>query len=68
MVKLPLNISKTKDGLKYNNKKVKFFILKEDPLNLPWKKLNVDVVLECSGVFTSKEKSSAHLSCWCKEK
>ena len=28
---------------------------------LPWKKLKIDVVLECSGVFASKEKSYGHI-------
>ena len=32
-----------------------------NPENLPWKKLNIDVVLECTGFFASKEKASAHL-------
>ena len=32
-----------------------------DPAKLPWRELGVDVVLECTGLFTSKEKSSAHL-------
>ena len=32
-----------------------------NPAELPWKDLGVDVVLECTGVFTSKEKASAHL-------
>ena len=32
-----------------------------DPSKLPWKDLGVDVVLECTGLFTSKEKASAHL-------
>ena len=32
-----------------------------DPAKLPWKTLGVDVVLECTGLFTSKEKASAHL-------
>src|SRR5690606_15897597 len=32
-----------------------------DPAELPWADLNVDVVLECTGFFTSKEKASAHL-------
>ena len=63
---LPINISKTKDGLKYNNKKVLFYSEK-DPVNLPWKKLKVDIVLECSGVFTSKEKSSAHIAAGAKK-
>src|SRR6266536_2817861 len=38
-------------------------ILKErDPANLPWKKLDVDVVLESTGLFTSREKAELHLS------
>lgn len=33
-----------------------------DPAALPWKKLGVDLVLECTGVFTSKEGASKHLT------
>jgi glyceraldehyde 3-phosphate dehydrogenase len=33
-----------------------------DPANLPWKKLEVDIVLECTGIFRSKAKAGAHLS------
>ena len=32
-----------------------------DPAQLPWKDLNIDIALECTGLFTSKEKASAHL-------
>ena len=32
-----------------------------DPSKLPWAEMNVDVVLECTGFFNSKEKASAHL-------
>ncbi|SFI55877.1 type I glyceraldehyde-3-phosphate dehydrogenase [Aerobium aerolatum] len=32
-----------------------------DPANLPWGELGVDIVMECTGIFTSKEKASAHL-------
>jgi glyceraldehyde 3-phosphate dehydrogenase len=32
-----------------------------DPAKLPWASLGVDVVLECTGLFTSKEKASAHI-------
>src|SRR4051794_11536910 len=32
-----------------------------DPAQLPWKDLNVDIALECTGLFTTKEKASAHL-------
>lgn len=58
--KLHVDITKYKDGLKYKNKKIQFFSEK-DPNKLPWKKLKVDVVLECSGVFSSKEKAAAHI-------
>ena len=33
-----------------------------DPAKLPWKDLNVDIALECTGIFTSKDKASAHLT------
>ena len=32
-----------------------------NPAELPWKELNVDIALECTGIFASKEKASAHL-------
>lgn len=32
-----------------------------DPLQLPWQELGVDIVFECTGIFTSQEKASAHL-------
>jgi len=38
-----------------------------DPAKLPWKELGVDVVLECTGLFTSKAKTSAHLSAGAKK-
>ena len=34
----------------------------KDPTKLPWKDLGVDVALECTGIFTKKEKASAHLN------
>lgn len=38
-----------------------------DPSNLPWAKLDVDVVHECTGHFTSKEKSQAHIKAGAKK-
>lgn len=37
------------------------------PENLPWKKLGIDIVLECTGFFTSKEKASSHLKAGAKK-
>ena len=39
----------------------------KDAANLPWKKLKVDVVLECTGFYTSKEKSMAHIKAGAKK-
>jgi len=38
-----------------------------DPARLPWKALGVDVVLECTGLFTSKAKAGAHLAAGAKK-
>jgi glyceraldehyde 3-phosphate dehydrogenase len=38
-----------------------------DPAKLPWGELNVDVVYECTGIFTSKEKAGLHLSAGAKK-
>ncbi|MBR0385149.1 MAG: type I glyceraldehyde-3-phosphate dehydrogenase [Erysipelotrichaceae bacterium] len=38
-----------------------------DAKNLPWKELDVDVVLECTGFYTSKEKASAHITAGAKK-
>ena len=38
-----------------------------DPQKLPWKRLKIDVALECTGLFTSKEKASMHLKAWAKK-
>jgi len=40
---------------------------KRNPAELPWKELKVDVVLECTGLFTSKGKASAHLAAGAKK-
>jgi len=43
-----------------NEKKIQLFSEK-DPENLPWKDLSIDIVLECTGVFTKLEGSKKHL-------
>jgi len=40
---------------------------KRNPAELPWKELGVDVVLECTGLFTTKEKAGAHLTAGAKK-
>jgi glyceraldehyde 3-phosphate dehydrogenase len=40
---------------------------KRNPAELPWKELKIDVVMECTGFFTSKEKAGAHLTAGAKK-
>ncbi len=47
-------------GFGNSSDKIKVFA-QRDPAQLPWGELGVDVVLECTGFFTSKEKAGAHL-------
>ncbi len=42
-------------------------VAERDPKKLPWKELNIDIVLECTGLFTSKEKAHAHLEAGAKK-
>ena len=48
------------DSFVVNGKEIKIFAEK-DPSKLPWKKLGIDVVLECTGFFTKKEAAEAHI-------
>ena len=59
-------ISSSKDHIFIGTRQVK--VLKErNPENLPWKDLKIDLVLECTGFFTSKDKASAHLKAGAKK-
>lgn len=59
-------VSYSGDNLEINQDKIQF-VSERDPANLPWKKLDIDVVFECTGSFTSKEKSKAHLQAGAKK-
>jgi glyceraldehyde 3-phosphate dehydrogenase len=49
------------NGILIGDKQVPIFA-ERDPAKLPWKDLGVDIVLECTGIFRSKAKASAHLN------
>lgn len=38
-----------------------------DPKNLPWKKMGIDIVFECTGIFTARDKASMHLEAGAKK-
>jgi len=48
------------DSISCGNGKIKVTAVK-DPSQLPWKELGVDIALECTGIFTSKDKAATHL-------
>ena len=54
------------NSLIVNGKEIKIFA-ERDPKNLPWKELGVDIVIESTGLFTSKEKASAHIEAGAKK-
>jgi len=54
------------DGIVVNGKFIKVFAEK-DPTKLPWKDLNIDVVVESSGIFTDREGAQKHLNAGAKK-
>src|SRR4051794_13093264 len=58
--KFPGTVAVEGDYMIVNGDKIKVFA-QRNPAEIPWGELNVDVVLECTGFFTTKEKASAHL-------
>lgn len=54
------------DGFRVNGKEVKSFE-EPDASKLPWKDLDIDVVLECTGFYTSEEKAKAHIDAGAKK-
>lgn len=59
-------IDVTEEGFVVNGDSIQVFA-KANPEELPWKELGIDVVLECTGFFTSKEKAEAHIKAGAKK-
>src|SRR5206468_4581072 len=55
------------DTLVVNGHKIKCLAVKEGPAALPWKELNVDLVIESTGLFTEAEKARGHLTAGAKK-
>ena len=59
-------INYTEDSIIVDGKKIPVY-KESDPNNLPWKELNIDVVFECTGFFTSKEGAESHINAGAKK-
>jgi glyceraldehyde 3-phosphate dehydrogenase len=59
--RFPGEVTVKGDTISVGNGAIKVTAMK-DPTTLPWKDLGVDIALECTGIFTAKEKAAAHLS------
>src|SRR5580658_5259582 len=58
--RFPGQVTVKGDTISVGNGAIKVTAIK-DPATLPWQELGIDIALECTGIFTSKEKASAHL-------
>ncbi|MGN8159388.1 type I glyceraldehyde-3-phosphate dehydrogenase [Salinisphaera sp. SWV1] len=56
----PFSVEATADMLRLGDREIQVFAA-EDPAELPWGELGVDVVLECTGRFTRREAAAAHI-------
>jgi len=54
------DVSHSDDEIIIDNSSIKFYS-ERDPSNLPWDDLKIDIVFECTGFFTSKEKAYTHI-------
>ena len=64
--RLGCDVETTEDSIVLCDREIKI-LAERDPANLPWKKLGVEIVLECTGLFTSKEKAEIHIKAGAKK-
>ena len=58
--KLSLPVTQKDDSILVGNQKIKC-LSERDPAKLPWKQLKIDIVMECTGLFTSADKARIHI-------
>ncbi|SFQ15618.1 glyceraldehyde-3-phosphate dehydrogenase (NAD+) [Mesorhizobium sp. NFR06] len=59
--RFPHEVTVDGDQISVGTEKFKVTAIK-DPTQLPWKELGVDIALECTGIFTARDKAAAHLT------
>ncbi len=63
---LEVKVTHANNSLTVDGKEIKV-LAERDPANLPWKSLGVQIVLECSGLFTARDKAAKHLAAGAKK-
>ena len=58
--KLPMDVKLDGEYIIVGDQKIKC-LAEKDPTKLPWRELNIDVVMECTGIFTAADKARVHL-------
>ena len=65
--RFPGEVTSKKGGISINGGPPIKSFAERNPEDLPWGELEIDVVMECTGIFTSREKASAHLKAGAKK-
>ncbi|MGB0833755.1 MAG: erythrose-4-phosphate dehydrogenase [Psychrobium sp.] len=63
---LPVSLDESANELLISDDRIRLFH-EENPCDLPWQELNVDIVLECSGVFSTRDDAKLHLDAGAKK-
>lgn len=64
--KLPMDVKLDGEYILVGKQKIKC-LSERDPSKLPWKKMKIDIVMECTGLFTSADKARVHIDCGAKK-
>ncbi len=63
--KLPMDVKLDGDTIIVGNQRIKC-LAEKDPTKLPWGEMGIDIVMECTGLFTAADKARVHLDCGAK--
>ena len=64
--KVPYKVETEEDAIIIDGKRIKIY-MERDPKNIPWRELDVDIVLECTGVFLTNEDCQGHIDAGAKK-
>lgn len=63
--KLPMDVKLEGDTIVVGNQRIKC-LAEKDPTKLPWGEMGIDIVMECTGLFTAADKARVHIDCGAK--